>query len=76
MESIDKLLANTNEVDQEFSAWARQCCQFARQQEEAGDYEAARRIMSPFWQEVGARPRLNGLDEVAWTVAATGSLSG
>ncbi|HEV7376659.1 MAG TPA: tetratricopeptide repeat protein, partial [Pyrinomonadaceae bacterium] len=75
---MDKLLSNPNEVDLDFSEWARQCCRFARQEEEAGDYEAARRIMSPFWQEVGIRPRLNGLDEAARAevLLRSGALSG
>ena len=41
-----RILSDKTEIDLEFSAWAEQCCRFARQQEEAGDYEAARRIMS------------------------------
>ncbi len=78
MESLNHLLSNTDEVDAHFSAWALQCCEFARQQEEAGDYEAARRIMSPFWQEVGARPNLDGLDEItrAEVLLRAGALSG
>lgn len=78
MESTDEFLSDTTEIDLDFSAWAQQCCRFARQQEEAGDYEAARRIMSPFWQEVGARPRLTGLEETARAevLLRTGALSG
>jgi tetratricopeptide (TPR) repeat protein len=78
MESVENFSSNASGVDLDFSEWARECCRFARQQEEAGDYEAARRIMSPFWQEVGTRPRLDGLEEVARAevLLRTGALSG
>ncbi|MBV9959097.1 MAG: hypothetical protein JO360_11785, partial [Acidobacteria bacterium] len=78
MESLDKFLSNADEIALDFSEWAKECCRFARQQEEAGDYEAARRIMSPFWQEVGTRPRLEGLSEAAQAevLLRSGALSG
>ena len=44
---------------------ARHQCELARDQEEAGNFEAARQILSEFWQRVGERPKLDGLDVAA-----------
>lgn len=44
---------------------ARLACDFAREFEEAGDYERARDCLGELWQGVGRRPRLEGLDERA-----------
>ncbi|MBA3569324.1 MAG: hypothetical protein H0W28_08250 [Pyrinomonadaceae bacterium] len=44
---------------------ARQLCQLAKLQEEAGDFETACRTMGEFWKRVGDRPRLDGLDDTA-----------
>src|SRR5947207_13662803 len=41
---------------------ARLRCQLARQLEQAGDYESARRAMAGLWQLVGERPILEGID--------------
>ena len=45
------------------SARALLRCRLARQQEQAGDYEAASEAMADLWQGVGARPMLEGLDD-------------
>ncbi|MDQ3472854.1 MAG: hypothetical protein M3447_03860, partial [Acidobacteriota bacterium] len=37
----------------------------AKEQEEAGNFEAARQLLNGFWQRVGERPETNGLDEGA-----------
>lgn len=42
---------------------ARLRCQFAKQLEEAGNYEAAREIMGDLWQGVGHRPIVQALDD-------------
>ncbi|MGI9107128.1 MAG: response regulator [Pyrinomonadaceae bacterium] len=42
-------------------AWLR--CELAKQLEEAGNYEAAHDTMSEFWQRVGDRPKIEGLDQ-------------
>ena len=44
---------------------AHRLCELARDQEEAGNFEAARQILSDFWQRVGERPKLVGLDVAA-----------
>jgi tetratricopeptide (TPR) repeat protein len=53
-------------------------CRLARQQEEAGDYEAAREAMAELWQGVGARPMLEGLDDEtkAHVLLRVGALTG
>lgn len=78
MERLDHILPDADETTVGFNEWARQCCQLARQHEEAGDYEVARRVMSPFWQQVGERPRLDDLDEIVRgeVLLRAGSLSG
>ena len=40
-------------------------CLLARQFEDQGDYEAARVAMGEFWQRIGERPLLNGLNDEA-----------
>jgi tetratricopeptide (TPR) repeat protein len=44
---------------------ARLRCTQAREQEEAGNFEAARQCLKGFWQRVGERPELKGLDDAA-----------
>lgn len=41
-------------------AWLR--CELAKQLEEAGHYEAAHEAMGEFWERVGERPNIEGLD--------------
>jgi tetratricopeptide (TPR) repeat protein len=38
-------------------------CQLAKELEDAGDYEAARRAISGFWQRVGEPPKIEGLEQ-------------
>lgn len=53
-------------------------CNIARQCEEAGDYEGGSEAMEEFWQGVGARPSLVGLDEraTAHVLLRVGALTG
>jgi tetratricopeptide (TPR) repeat protein len=53
-------------------------CRLARELEEAGDYEAARRAMGPLWQRIGERPLIDSLDErtAAEVLLRAGTLSG
>ncbi|HEX8139260.1 MAG TPA: helix-turn-helix domain-containing protein [Pyrinomonadaceae bacterium] len=53
-------------------------CRLARELEEGGDYEAARRAMGPLWRRVGERPLLDGLDKrtAAEVLLRAGTLSG
>jgi tetratricopeptide (TPR) repeat protein len=39
-------------------------CQLAKGLEDTGDYEAARQAMSEFWQRIGERPNIEGLEIV------------
>lgn len=73
-----QLSPEAGEATADFSEWARQCCFLARRHEDAGDYETARRIISPFWQRTGERPKLDGLSEAARAevLLRTGSLTG
>ncbi len=54
-----------NNVASNLSAQAQLDCARAREQEEAGNFESARQLLSNFWQRVGERPKLDGLDDAA-----------
>ena len=43
---------------------ALQLCNLAKLQEESGDFENARATISDYWQRVGDRPRVDGLDDI------------
>ncbi|HEX8747773.1 MAG TPA: helix-turn-helix domain-containing protein [Pyrinomonadaceae bacterium] len=53
-------------------------CQLAKELEERGDYEAARRGMGELWRQIGQRPRLDDLDRhtAAEVLMRAGSLTG
>jgi DNA-binding NtrC family response regulator/predicted negative regulator of RcsB-dependent stress response len=53
-------------------------CQFAKELEDSGNYEAARKAMGGFWQRIGDRPHLDGLDQhvTAEVLLRAGALSG
>ena len=53
------------ELNQNLSDQARHQCEQAREQEEAGNFESARQLLNGFWQRVGERPNLEGLDGAA-----------
>lgn len=53
------------ELNQNRSDLARHQCEQAREHEEAGDFESARQLLNRFWQRVGERPNLEGLDSAA-----------
>jgi transcriptional regulator with PAS, ATPase and Fis domain len=57
---------------------ARLRCQLAKELEEAGNFEAARNVMSGLWQRVGERPILDGLCQstAAEVLLHAGILSG
>ena len=40
---------------------AEQCCQAARAFEDKGEYEHARQVLSHYWQRIGERPNVTGL---------------
>ena len=56
---------NLTGFERNLSDEARLRCAQAKEQEEAGNFEAARELLSGFWQRVGERPKLKGLDEPA-----------
>jgi tetratricopeptide (TPR) repeat protein len=41
---------------------AKLCCELARDFENRGEYEEAAEVLSAFWQRIGERPRLEGLE--------------
>ncbi|MDQ1638056.1 MAG: hypothetical protein QOF62_1395 [Pyrinomonadaceae bacterium] len=53
-------------------------CGRAKEMEEAGEYEAARAVMSPLWQRIGERPEVAGGSELdrAEVFLRAGTLSG
>ncbi len=55
----------TKNSTRSFAERAQRACTLARKYEDAGDYEAARKAMSEFWQRVGERPQTAGLDDPA-----------
>jgi CheY-like chemotaxis protein len=57
-------LAKASTVDSGLSRieQTQHCCSLARQLEQAGEYEAAREVLSPFWPKSGAWPTMEELD--------------
>ncbi|MGH9969704.1 MAG: helix-turn-helix domain-containing protein [Pyrinomonadaceae bacterium] len=57
---------------------ASSLCALAKGQEEAGEFEAARATLNEYWQRVGDRPKLEGLDDSARAevLLRVGALSG
>jgi CheY-like chemotaxis protein/vacuolar-type H+-ATPase subunit H len=62
MNSTKELLRHLEDPNLSSNQRVQIRCQLARQLEEAGDYEAARETLEEFWQRVGERPVLDGLD--------------
>ncbi|MEJ7616020.1 MAG: hypothetical protein WKF30_03370 [Pyrinomonadaceae bacterium] len=60
------------------SEQAHERCALAKRLEDMGNYEAARGAMGDFWQLVGDRPRLSGLDgkSAAEVLVRAGTLTG
>ena len=56
---------DVNGVASDLSALAHAQCALAKEQEEAGSFESARQLLNSFWQRVGERPKLDGLDDAA-----------
>src|SRR6266404_1108124 len=53
-------------------------CELAKQQEQAGDYDAAGDVMADLWQGVGTRPAVEGLEDEtkAHVLLRVGALTG
>src|SRR5215208_4376452 len=66
--------------NQPFSARrsTEQCCELAKQLEEKGEYEAARKVLSAQWRGIGERPKLAGLEPstAAEVLLRAGTLTG
>jgi two-component system chemotaxis response regulator CheY len=78
MASVNELLhriANPN-LTRDERALLR--CQLAKELEETGNYDAARKAMDEFWSQVGERPALDGLNPVvaAEVLLRSGALTG
>jgi tetratricopeptide (TPR) repeat protein len=76
LDSIVSLRENNTSFG--LSLRAQSVCARAKELEEAGEYEEASEAISEFWQRVGEKPRVEGLDEVARAevLLRAGSLSG
>lgn len=76
---LNEHISMENDVrrDDDVSALVRLRCAHAKEQSEAGEFEAALASMSELWEGVGARPRLEGLDAAsrAEVLLRVGSLS-
>ena len=57
---------------------ARRLCNLAKLQEESGDFETARATIIDYWERVGDRPRVEGLDDIsrAEVLLRAGALTG
>src|SRR2546426_4798802 len=57
---------------------AQSLCARAKALEEAGEFDAARGEIGEFWQRIGERPRVDGLDAIAGAevLLRAGALSG
>jgi DNA-binding NtrC family response regulator/tetratricopeptide (TPR) repeat protein len=62
---VSKLLRQIDNPALDQSQRALLRCRLAKEFEEDGDYAVARDAMGNLWQSVGARPRLDGLDQRA-----------
>ena len=63
---LDKTTAvETGRFELGLSEEARLKCAQAKEQEEAGNFEAARQLLQGFWHRIGERPETKGLDEGA-----------
>ena len=53
-------------------------CDLARQLEDVGDYEGARKAIAEFWREIGVPPQVEGLDDstAAEVLLRAGTLTG
>lgn len=67
-----------NHTKSGLSERAQLLCARAKELEEAGEFEDARGAISEFWQRIGERPQVEGLDEIARAevLLRAGALSG
>jgi tetratricopeptide (TPR) repeat protein len=75
---LNSISLQRTDVEADSSIRAQELCAQARDLEEAGEFEAARAAISEYWQRIGERPRVQGLDELAHAelFLRAGALSG
>ncbi len=76
---LDSIVSlKTNGTTFSLSLGAQSVCARAKELEEAGEFEDAREAISEFWQRIGDRPLVEGLDEIARAevLLRAGALSG
>lgn len=75
---LDLISSTKNDTTFSLSMRAQTACARAKGLEESGDFEDAREALSEFWQRIGQRPRVDGLDEIgrAEVLLRAGALSG
>jgi len=76
---IDSMVSDNREgIQTGPSLQVEQVCRRAKALEEAGEYEAARAAMAPFWQRIGERPDVEGMGPLvrADVFLRAGTLSG
>ena len=77
---LDSIVSSATQNDTTFSLSlrAQSVCARAKELEEAGEFEDARGAISEFWQRIGDRPQVEGLDEIARAevLLRAGALSG
>lgn len=71
-------LGQAEKTDSAVSTRPQLCYSKARELEESGDYEGARRALSSFWTQIGTRPLVDGLalHDQAEIILRAGVLSG
>jgi tetratricopeptide (TPR) repeat protein len=63
MTLLSSLLQQLESTNLSLDQRAELRCQLAKGLEDAGDYEAARQVLSEFWKHMGERPSVEGLDQ-------------
>src|SRR6185503_17467427 len=62
MTLLASLLRELENPNLSVNSRAEQCCQAARGFEDKGEYEDARQVLSHYWQRIGQRPNVTGLE--------------
>jgi tetratricopeptide (TPR) repeat protein len=78
MKLASALLSKPNDTASSLSLRAQAACARSKELEESGEFEDARQAMSEFWNKIGDRPRVDGLDEIAQAevILRAGALTG
>ena len=75
---LDSTMQHRTDLTSSITERAQLACLQAKQLEEAGEFQAAREALSDFWQRIGERPSVDGLNAEgqAEVLLRTGALSG